>query len=46
MVFVEQNPMVVLATGITTTTGMLSVLSYTTMSSTDMPAFFTVLLQA
>lgn len=42
MVFVQVGSVVVLTTGKTTTTGMLSVLTDTTVSSTDMAYFLSM----
>ena len=46
VILVEENPMVMLASGITATTGMLAVLANATVTSTDVTALLTVLLEA
>ena len=43
---VHEGPVVVLATGVTTTTGVAAVLSDTAMSSTDVSALLAVLVEA
>jgi hypothetical protein len=45
MVLVEQNAVMVHASGVTTTSGMLAVLAHTSMPGTDMASFLAVLLQ-
>ena len=46
MILVEKDPMVVLASGITASTGMLAVLANTTVACADVTALLTVLLEA
>ena len=46
MPLVKENAVVVLTTGIATTTRMLSVLAHTTVASSDVAALVAVLLQS